>query len=61
MSVKLTEGEYIMGKKNYTNPEMGLILVKPMYILANTQVLSGDDGPDDGPIVLPEDDLKSLD
>ena len=50
-----------MGKKNYTNPEMGLILVKPMYILANTQVLSGDDGPDDGPIVLPEDDLEFLD
>ena len=46
-----------MCKKNYTNPEMGLILVKPMYTLANTQVLSGEDGP----IVLPEDDLESLD
>lgn len=57
MSVKLTEGEYIMCKKNYTKPDMVLRLVKPMYILANTQVLSGEDGP----IVLPEDDLESLD
>lgn len=46
-----------MCKKNYTKPDMVLRLVKPMYILANTQVLSGEDGP----IVLPEDDLESLD
>lgn len=45
-----------MGKKNYTKPDMVLMLVKPMYMLANTQILSGEDGP----IVLPEDDLDFL-